>query len=231
VSGATRRRDGAAVSGATRRRDGAAVSGATRRSGFTLVELLLASALLIAMLATLTAMLAQGRSTQRIREAQNTILHDQEAIARLLQYELALAGYGGLGEESLLDPALPTLTIDLSAAAHAVGVRYVEDQFVAGGAQLRSVRLWVDPTESLLLRSVADGAPTALATGIDALTVRGYLRRDFGVVPAIDDVGCGGICPPPDFIAGLVLALSFTAGTEAELTVGFYNPQRVALLP
>ena len=202
-----------------------------RSAGFTLVELLVASALFMALLVAFTGFLSRSRDAERIREGRTGVLMDQEAVAQLLRYELSLAGYGGLGADTLLDPSQPTLTIDLNGSSHAVSVRYAEDQFVLDAAEVRTVTLWVDPDMGALMRSVDGGDANAMATGVEALVVEGYLRRDYGVAPVIDPLVCGGICPPPEFVAGLELRLDFSDGNDMALTVGLYNAQRLRVLP
>lgn len=200
-------------------------------AGLTLVELLVASALFLTLLTAFAALLAQARSADRTREAEQVAVIDREAIRHLLSYELSLAGYGGLGDASLLQASDPTLTVDFTEDVHALSIRYVEDQFVANGPEIRTARLWVDPTAAQLLRAV-DGAEAAvMADGITALRLDGYLRRDFGVVTAFDQVACGGPCSPPEFIAGVALTLDFSDGEALALTVGFHNLQRVVVLP
>lgn len=201
------------------------------RGGFTLVELLVASALFLGLLTAFAAILGQMRSASQAREAQQAIVVDREAIAQLLQYELSLAGYGGLGSVSLLTEGTPTLTLAFEATAHTVSVHYVEDRFTPSGPEVRSARYWVDPEGQALMRAVNEGAANVMATGVASLSIEGYLRRDFGIVDAFDAVTCGGACPPPEFVAGLVLRLEFVEGPAMDVAVGFYNAQRVTVLP
>jgi len=149
------------------------------RHGFTILELLLAGAILSVMLAALGALFAGTNRAYTTNEAVSADVTRLRGAIQALRNDLALAGYCGVGEHcpALTDP----LSIDVAAtdaacrAIEGLHLAYVEDRFSGGTAITRSVafRLAGDRLE----RREDDGAYVAIADGIHGFEFCGYRAR------------------------------------------------------
>lgn len=151
---------------------------AVRQGGFTILELLLAGAMLSVMLAALGALLASTSRAYGTNEAVSADVTRVRAAAQTVRHDVALAGYCGVGADC---DALPTpLTLDttpVGGACHAVdhlGVAYVEDRFTEAPA-VRTVAYRL--ADQQLQRSVDGGTFSPLADGVLAFEFCGYRTR------------------------------------------------------
>lgn len=191
------------------------------RAGMTLVELLIAAAIMVLLLGVLAALLAGTSRAYGSNERLVTSAGQVHGAIVALRHDVTLAGFCGA---TACVPVPSPLTIDVApndgACRDVTGleVAYVEDRFVAGDPVLRRVSYRLED-RGRLERSVDDGAYVAVADGIEGFQFCGYRTRS-------DAEGMLRFNPPD---AGDLLALEFrlryrrVAETVAE--------QRFALAP
>jgi prepilin-type N-terminal cleavage/methylation domain-containing protein len=196
------------------------------RRGFTLVELLVAAAIFIVLLGSLTALFVSSSRAYAVTNARSTVIQDEEAVLTLLRYEFALAGYRGLGANPSSAPG-DTLAIVNQNGSDAITIRYLEDRYVPGQPEERAVTFSVDPVTRTLLRTEPGTQDQAMVGSVVRLVAVAYIRRDRATVPVVDPWGCGGYCDPPQALAGLLLRVEFVDGAAWEFPVGLYNPQTI----
>lgn len=195
-----------------------------RRGGFTIIELLVAATIFILLLAALTGIFVNSSRAYRRTSDVSVAMQDAEAVLQLLRYEFALAGYYGLGSDHRPPAGTETLSIVRVGDSDEVTIRYVEDEYVAGTAEERVVTFRVDPTNRMLVRIEPGTLDQEMVANVAQLEVLGYIRRDRVVEPVESEI-CGGPCPMPQALAGVLLRVAFDNGAEWQFPVGLYNPQ------
>lgn len=177
------------------------ISGRPGQAGLTVVELLIASAILVIVIGSASMFFAQQTQLQRRVQARNLVQDNVRVAMQLVSQDLALAGnsvvINSAGDKDTtvtwpfcFDGGRGCLTI--ADAGAAVAVRYVSSQFPAADA-CRDVSYRVD--SSTLQRSDVECGEAAvfvdLAPGTTAFTVQVICSTGtvFNVFP---DAGCGG---------------------------------------
>ncbi|MBS3966570.1 MAG: prepilin-type N-terminal cleavage/methylation domain-containing protein [Truepera sp.] len=195
-----------------------------RRSGFTLLELLIASAILIIILAALGALFASSsqayRSNVRVTERQQ----EAETAIQLLIHEIGLAGYRGVGQHDADrafsgDGRTLVITHGVSGAPDTVQVRYFEDRFLPGE---RLVTFGINAESRTIFRREGTGEPQDIAANVVDLQVIQYIRRD-GI--RVEVPREGPIPPVPGNLAALNLEITFVDGSLWRFPIGLNNPQ------
>ncbi len=148
-----------------------------RSGGFTVVELLIASAILLVLLATLGSVYV---STRRAYEVNRTVTSSSariQAAIEAIQYDIGLAGYCGDPSECAVGAsplAVDTETQDGVQVVKSLTSQYEESRYQASPS-VQSVEFEVD--DGQLFRAVG-GQRVPVAEGVDRLVLLGYRRSD-----------------------------------------------------
>jgi prepilin-type N-terminal cleavage/methylation domain-containing protein len=195
-----------------------------RRSGFTLLELLIAAAIMAIILAALGALFVSSsqayRTTVRVTERQQ----EAEAAIQLLVHEIGLAGYRGVGEHDANrtfsgDGRTLVITHGVGTAPDTVQVRYFEDRFLPGE---RLVTFGVNAERRTIFRQEGAGEAQDIVSNVTNLQVIQYIRRD-GIrveVPPEEPRP-----PIPENLAAINLEITFADNSVWRFPVGLSNPQ------
>jgi len=206
--------------------------GPSDAAGFTVIELLITTAIFVVVLASIGTYLIAGTRTYEVTGQRTEQMQDSEAVLQLLRYEAAMAGYRGISESTYDRPFTlggpETLEIEMSGSGGRLTMRYFEDRFVgASDTGERTVTFYVDPAEHALVREEqrpGDVATVELMAGsvarMDIIEVvdRDRVRYD------VDDIASGAVVKPND-VAGITLQITFTDGRLWEFLIGLSNPQ------
>lgn len=214
--------------------DAIAVRGRGARAGLTLIELLVVMAVFVVVLVALSGLFVSSTRAYSVTSERSEALQDAEAVIHLLRYELALAGYRGVGVDydqpfTLDGAAVETVTIERGNDSDVLTVRYFEDRYLAGtDTGERRVSFRVDPeTETLVReerRTVGGTVTTELLVGnIRDLRVTDLVGPDRSRVTVADVID--GTELEPDSLAGLILVVDFSDGRAWEFMIGLSNPQ------
>jgi len=145
-----------------------------RAEGFTLVELLVASSVLVALLAALGSLfVSSSRAYESNRGASSAAANLRSAV-HALRYDVSMAGFRGLdgdaAEREIVTPLVVTLagadvTNDSSWPIAEITARFVETRYTQGAPTVREVTYRVR-NGALERREGADGAYVVIAAGI-----------------------------------------------------------------
>lgn len=207
------------------------------RHGFTLLELLIAGAVLTLLLTALTVLFVSTRNSYQTTSDVSERSQLQEAAIQMVRYDLTLAGYRPIGEYT--DAATfagydfathfagdtDTVEITNGATSDSILVRYYEDigrQFDAAAAVVpKQIIFSVDPGTNELRRDA--GTSVTLASGVTSLQVV-RLVDDNG-----NDVAADGSVAAPGDAAGIEITISFVGGDSRNFMVGFENRPQVKI--
>lgn len=220
----------------------------TGQLGFTLIELMIASVIMVTILGALGSLFVSTSRAYRVNDEASTLQQSADAAGELLSYEIGLAGYKGstdaassTSREFKTLGLVPTSTLTIIKGASATAsdiiiVRYFEDRFA-------------DPVEQLVIRldAIVTGgkhnlyrkqekqnsigtpgyAPDRLSTVEDVhnLKVLKYIKKDGSEVTSLTNA---------TELAGLRLEFTFIIDektTKQQVVVGLKNPQVVPILP
>lgn len=193
--------------------------------GFTLVEMLIASAILGVILAALTGLFSSSSNALRT----NKTLSDQQQNAaiseQVLKYELGLAGYRGVSQNDLIGNTFTGHTLSVTrgtgSASDSIRVKYFEDRLYGEGSTdiLRDVTFSIRTSggKSYLTRKEGSGTASNLVEGVTQLKVLNYIKRNGDVIPASSTI--------PNTLVGLQVKLEFTNAPAKTVFVSFQNPQ------
>lgn len=203
----------------------------TRESGFTVVELLLASFIMVLILAAVGGLLVSSTRAYGVTEERSEAIQDSEAVMQLLRSEIGLAGYRGLDDDydrpfTLGDS--DTLEVERTAGGDEVTIRYYEDRFLAAGdSGERTVTFSVDAaSQALVRREVRPGAveSTELLVGsVGSMTITHVVDRG-RTSTSVADILSGAATAPSD-LGGLRVLVNFSDGQDWEFLVSTMNPQ------
>lgn len=119
-----------------------------RTDGFTLVELLVASVIMVTILGALGSLFLSTSKAYRVNDKVSTLQQSADAAGQLLSYEIGLAGYKGSTDAASSNSRkfvtltlVPTSTLTIIKGASAtesdtITVRYFEDRFTDTVEQL-----------------------------------------------------------------------------------------------
>lgn len=179
------------------------------RQGFTIVELLIATAIFLTILTALGSLFV---SSHRASNANRDLVASSAQVLsaiQAIQYDVSMAGYRGVdagaGDRSVTNPVALTVEADGGTAPRITEliVRYFEDRYVGGSPTFIEVTYQVDQ-QGRLLRNSNGGASVQLAAGIESLRLLNY-RRTGSSVRAPGDV-------MPDDLTGLDLQITYNQG-------------------
>ena len=207
------------------------VTSSVGRRGFTLVELLVVTAIFMIVLVALGALFSSGTRAYTVTAERSEAIQDSEAVFQLLRHELALAGYRGTEEDfdrpfTLGGGGQETVIIDREVDGDVVMIRYFEDRFIElGDSGERLVQFYVD--DGTLVRrerrGVADFTTELLVDSVSEMRVLDLVgpgRDRISVADVISDPGAA-----PLRVAGIIVAVEFRDGRSWELMIGLANPQ------
>lgn len=196
--------------------------------GFTLIELMVSTAILAFVLVALVALFTMGTRALEANEVSSERQQNAEAAAELLRYEVGLAGYRGTGSSSLTNNTFTGATLSIGVNGNAdvsdtITVQYFEDRFYDGVTTSETLMQVTFSSgddgsgEQVLLRQQGLGGALAAAADVDLLKVVKYVDRDGNV----SDVTAGGT--PPDELAAISIELTLDNGDVGRFLVGFEN--------
>lgn len=195
-----------------------------QRQGLTILELLVAAAVLIVMLALLGQLFIGSRTAYQVIEDRSEERQILQTAVELLKYEVGLAGYRCTDSDAgdrvfATDP----LTVDKGAAgaSDTVIVTYYEDRFVSGAScdGPRTVTFSIS-NDAELVREVSggDSEPEVVARGVEHLEVTHWLNKAGSQF--VDPTR-----PPNSTLSGIKIGLTFESGDAQTVTIGMKNPQ------
>lgn len=207
---------------------------ARSRAGFSLVELLVVSAIFLLVLGAVGGMLVSSTRAYTVTTARSEAIQDSESVLQLLRYEIALAGYRGLDaaatSRSFTLGGDETIIVRRTASGDEVTVRYFEDRYLTGtDTGERSVTFSVDAASQALVRQETrpggGASSTELLVGnilsMEVVEIVDRLRDRFPIGDILDLS-----VEPPDVMAGLNIHVHLADGLEWQFLVGVSNPQR-----
>lgn len=194
------------------------------RSGITLLELLIAGAILTTLLVVLGQLFAASYRSYTVTETVSEERQIVQAAVELIRYELSLSGYRCTDNDAFSRSfaQTPLSVVDGTAGPggqlnQSITVRYFEDRFTDDPCDdVVVATFYVE--DGVLWRQVDAEDATVVVEGVDALSVDAWLERTnvWFVNPTR---------PPNDRLVGAKLRLTFTAGGVEVFTVGFRNSQ------
>lgn len=201
--------------------------------GFTLVELLVAAALMVLLLSALGGLFISASRAYRTNDEMSDRQQGANVAAQLLSYEIGLAGYKGSDaaasgrefksagvEESTLEIVRGTS----ATASDTVTVRYYEDRL--GGDPVKVAVTFSAARDSrglfnLYRHNHVDTNRQPAVQQVRTLKVASYIERD----------GRESRAATKETLAALRLELTFTDGQTKQVVVGLDNPQQQPVLP
>ena len=194
-----------------------------RESGLTLVELLVASAVLVLLLTALGSLYVSSRRAYEVNRTVTSASGQLRSAVEALQYDLSLAGYCADPDACGLGGSPFEVNTDLQEhlrVVTSVTARYQETRYTAGGAP-ESMAVTFRVVDGKLVREVG-GESETIADGVLRLVLLGYRSRD--------DVAAGRqySAPGGDSLTGVDLRLDYVQG-GAELSQEFTVPIRNAI--
>lgn len=201
-----------------------------RTQGFTLVELLIAAAILVTLLGMLGSIFLGSQRAYRTNEGVSNERQNAQALTELLQYEVGLSGYRcvdsvGSATGRVFSGSPLTVVDGAGGTPDRVTVRYYEDRFTGGACDLKTVTFYVE--DAILWRSAGTAAEPAV-NGVVDLQVSSWLDKSnvqFNV-----PTSSANLARPNDRDLaglGLTLVLEDSSGRSSTqtVTIGLKNPQ------
>lgn len=180
---------------------------AKANQGLTVLEVLLAAAVLVILLGALAGVLASVRRSYQVTERTTREQETAELASQILHYDIRLAGYRGIDNEvESRNFSGPTLVVQ-EGDSDSISVRYFEDRFTGGEVTEQAVTF--DVTGGHLRRN-----GEAVVEGVTRLKVVEYVHRD----------GERSTTKPPlNELAALALELEFTSGQARDVLIALAN--------
>lgn len=183
------------------------------RSGFSVLELLLAAAMLGTLLALLAGLLQSTRRAHDTNEQLSFQQQSVEAASELLRYELGLAGYRGTDAAYAKRSFGGQAAFDVSPKRDQLTVRFFEDKFQAK-PKLVEVSFKIKSDGSALVRKVGNGSFQEVARGVSKLEVTEFM---------VNGAGASTQLPKLVELKGLTVRLGFAGGSYRDIPVQFHN--------
>lgn len=202
-----------------------------QRSGFTILELLVAAAIMIVILGALSGLFASTVRANRTNTRSSEGQQNAEAAVQLLKSEVALAGYRGTDTQASFRtfPAPTTSTLDVTADSSTrdrISVRFFEDRpngavTNAGSPTVRTLTFGIN-SDSELTRQQDGGFNRAVVEGVTNLKVTSYRSLS----------STGSVVTSPTMptnkatLRGLTVRLTFADTTTKDVAIALPNPQQ-----
>ena len=202
------------------------------QAGFTVLELLIASVIMIILLTALTGVFVSSSRAYRVTEEISNRQQEIEAAVKVLSYDLQLAGYRGTTptEVGRLFGA-PTLVVEKndSTTSDRLIVRYFEDSSRLFGGQDSCgspcvVTYEVGPGDDgvlYLFRQEGSNEEKGIVQAVELFKIKHYVRRGGELVEANQGT------PIPNDLAALNIEITFAEGGLWRFPVGVSNPQEM----
>lgn len=179
--------------------------------GITLVELLVAAAIMMVLMGALLALFSSSRRGYQTVENVSLAAGALQSAVQTLRYDVSLAGFRGLNQDAIDDrsyddPSIEVTTGKDGKTIEALVVRYWETRFVGGNEQSRVVRYLVQ--EGRLLRGEDGGTPVPLLDDVLAFEFMGYRSRS---APA----ALRQSAPQTEDLAAIELRIELSQGTAS----------------
>jgi prepilin-type N-terminal cleavage/methylation domain-containing protein len=187
------------------------------RRGFTLVELLIAVAILGILFSVLITVFTSATRGYRAVDATADLQQRAEVATRLLSYEVGLAGYRGV-TGNLATRTFSGPQVDVNVARNEVTTAYYEDRYSGANPVLRTVTYSIgtgDGRSALLRAEGVGGTPYAALYGVTEMTVT-----------PLNSEGEPAVGPDPVVALGFLITLARSGGGDPYRTtfaVGFNN--------
>lgn len=220
-----------------------------RTSGFTLVELLVASVIMVTILGALGSLFLSTSKAYRVNDKVSTLQQSADAAGQLLSYEIGLAGYKGSTDAASSNSRkfvtltlVPTSTLTIIKGASAtesdtITVRYFEDRFTDTVEQLvitldavpsgtnRNLYRRYEKQKDIDLPDYTQPNRQPAVENIYNLKVLKYIKNDGSEVTSLADA---------KDLTGLRLEFTLVIDdktTKQQVVVGLKNPQNAPFLP
>lgn len=209
-----------------------------RTGGFTVLELVIAMAVLGVILAATTGLLRTSYRANQVNEDASSRQQEIEAAVKILSYDLSLAGYRGTTEGAFSANTFtaPTLEVVRRGASDGINdriiVRYFEDSERLYGATdtcgspctvLYDVGV-DDEGVRLLYRRELNADEVGIVQEVESFQVLQFIRRT-GPPVDVSAAASGTSVPVPADLAALNIEIRFTDGGVWRFPVGVTNPQ------
>lgn len=199
-------------------------------AGFTVIELLIASAIFVVILGALTWYFSSSRQAMVLNEQLSDRQQEVEAAINVLAYDLALAGYKGTTPTDVARSfGHPSLSVEKDVgpgSSDRLVIRYFEDsdRLFGGDDTCGSpcvVTYEVDDSdgEANLYRTEGNSPERGIVQRVEHFKVLQYIRRD-GSLEATT-----ASSSPPSTLAGLNIEIAFSTGGLWRFPVGISNEQ------
>ncbi len=198
------------------------------RSGFTLLELLVASSLFMILLGALSGTLLSTTRAYRAEDRMASLGQERESAEQQLQYEISLAGFRGTTKTDYDGTALTVgaapfvLVPNASGGSEQITIKYFENRtYGSASKEVKTVVFSVDSQTHTLLRRQGLTAE-AIASGVTKLRVVRYLP--LGATGSERDCSSACAAAPPTKTVGAILELTFTDASVRRIPITFRNP-------
>lgn len=208
-------------------------------AGFTVVELLITSAIFVVILGAIGGLLVSSTRAYGVTAARSDAIQDSEAVLQLMRYEVAMAGYRGIGAATYDRPfttgGAESIVVHRTPDGDELTMRYFEDRYLGSGdTGERVVTFRVDRQDNTLVR--VEGRPggtgttftTELLVGniahMEVVELVDRFRDRFSIDSLIANPSSG-----PELMAGVNVIITFVDGLEWEFLIGVSNAQTYAV--
>jgi len=204
-----------------------------RTAGFTVIELLIASVILVIVLGALTSYMVSSRQAMGVTEQLSDRQQEVEAAVNVMSYDLALAGYRGTTPDDFARTfGNSTLLVEKEVdggESDRLTIRYFEDSARLYGAddtcgspcQVTYEVGTEDDGLSYLLRQEGGAAERGIVQRVEYFRVIQVIQRDGSLV----DITSANAASLPSDLAGLNIEIAFSTGGLWRFPVGISNVQ------
>lgn len=187
-----------------------------RASGFTLIEVLVASAILIILISIALSILVQSHRAYAATEASSERQQTHELVAQTLKYDLSLAGFKGTnpGDLSRTFASSPLEVVhDESSDSDSIQIRYYEDHTFDDAVASQVVEVGYYVLDGDLYRE-ENGVEDVVFPGVLRLEITDYIDREAGSM---------GTTTMPATFSAVILEIEFESGFLDTFTVPVDN--------
>lgn len=212
-----------------------------RQRGFTLVELLVSSTIMVVILSALGSLFIGTNRAYRVNEEVSERQQSADAAAQLLSYEIGLAGYRGSTQVANSNTFAGSTLLLTKGASDTIEVRYYEDRNATSVDELIVTFSVSSNTFYRKQLKEKDTQATKDATtrqpaiqNVKNLKVVGYILNNGKEYPRDPAVTHAWIEPytltsdiTPYTLVALKLELTFTDDLKKRVVIGIDNPQQI----